>query len=897
MLGLGVQGLAAKFGRTSGPGTPAPGDYHPLVCHMADVAAVALAMWDEVLPASSRRLLAQGWRIEEPAAREWVGLIAGLHDFGKASKQFQAKDRNSAARLQGLGLVPPTNPHDPGHGLRTTFLLPAALEALGVSTTVAQQVATVAGGHHGRFLTYDRRRDASSSALDERFDHDKWAALRNELSSAFAGLFDLASPPTTPLGPSAAMLLAGLVSVADWIGSIESVFEWDVEGGNDLAAYFAKARVAAHEVLTIDRWVPPLFGHEASFEALFDGKTPRPLQTAAIELAGSLDERSLVIVESPMGEGKTEAALYLAHRWEAQGARGSYIALPTQATANQMHERVLGFLHARAPGSDVNLVLAHGGAWNQPRLMPSDVHGDEPEGLGAVAAGEWFLSRKRALLAPYGVGTVDQALMAVLQVKHVFVRLFGLAGKAVVIDEVHAYDTYMTGLLERLLEWLAALGSPVVLLSATLPSSRRWRLLEAYAAGAGRALTGFEDRPYPRVTWSSSRETGTRHVEASERSTRSLGLKRLDAGVESILDELRAALRDGGCAAVICNTVGHAQVLYRALKDSGEFSGDEMGLFHARFTERHRQEIEKRCLRMFGPDASTRPPRYVLVATQVLEQSLDVDFDVMLTEFAPVDLLLQRSGRLQRHERAERKGGPPVLRLIGPALDASGLPQFDSGTKAVYDEHILLRTWFALRERTTVAVPGDVQGLVDFVYADQAWTPPEAPQALLKRWSETWREMESDRDREQALSRLPVIPEPSFIAEEFIEVCARQLELVEDDPTVAPSRRARTRLSELPSLELIWVDPDEEWRALHPVETASIAWLKDRSVTVVGNWTVAAAQELDFPASWQKVPALRFARLVLGRNRRLSRGPTLHLDDEFGVRFVFASKEATNEPD
>lgn len=290
---------------------------------------------------------------------------------------------------------------------------------------VARQMATITGGHHGRFLTYERS-DASSAALDERFDHEGWTALRNGLWSAFVALFDLAVPPTTPLAAAPAMFLAGVVSVADWIGSIESVFTWDAAGGGNLTTYFARVRAVAREVLRSEHWLTPDFDPQATFEALLSGKQPRPLQSAAVELAAGLDDTSLAIIESPMGEGKTEAAFYLANHWEARGVRGSYIALPTQATANQMHQRVTEFLQARAAGSAVNLVLAHGGAWHQPRLMHANVHGDEAGGLGAVAAGEWFLSRKRALLAPYGVGTVDQALLAVLQVKHVFVRLLGL---------------------------------------------------------------------------------------------------------------------------------------------------------------------------------------------------------------------------------------------------------------------------------------------------------------------------------------------------------------------------------------------------------------------------------------------------------------------------------------
>ncbi len=279
------------------------------------------------------------------------------------------------------------------------------------------------------------------------------------------------------------------------------------------------------------------------------------------------------------------AALHLLEGWAADGAaRGFYLALPTQATANQMHGRVADFLRNAftapiAVGEDVNLVLAHGVAWLRDlERLPQGVYDEDGPRPGAVGAGEWFLSAKRSLLAPYGVGTIDQALKAVLQVKHVFVRLYGLAGKAVVIHEVHAYDTYMTGLLERLLEWLGALGSPVVLLSATLPTGRRLKLAEAYARGRGDVATEGEPvaTSYPRMTWLEGGKVCADSFEAADRSKRSLKLNKIGDSEDVVRDLLLKELAGGGCAVVICNTVGRAQEMYRALQ--GPFESEELGL-------------------------------------------------------------------------------------------------------------------------------------------------------------------------------------------------------------------------------------------------------------------------------------------------------------------------------
>ncbi|MCL4465046.1 MAG: CRISPR-associated helicase Cas3', partial [Chloroflexi bacterium] len=444
---------------------------------------------------------------------------------------------------------------------------------------------------------------------------------------------------------------------------------------------------AALKLLGWTGWSPS--SESRDFSSLFPNiESPYPVQREVEVLADRLDGPALVVVEAPMGEGKTEAAVFLEDRWGAAlGQRGCYFALPTQATSDQMYGRVLEFMKKRYPADLVNLQLLHGHAslsalfqellrrGEQQRTLAA---GLEPRGIAGesgydgapagVVAGEWFTYRKRGLLAPFGVGTIDQALLAALQTRHVFVRLFGLAHKTVILDEVHAYDAYMTALLERLLEWLGALGSSVVLLSATLPDGRRLRLVEAYARGAGYCFDEGEMRAhYPRVSWVSRAGCGARQVGVSTRSTRKLGLEWVDGALPAesepfaLGERLRAELENGGCAAVICNTVARAQQVYLALKTYFPETADDgqpvLDLLHARYLYEDRSKRERRTLIRFGkPDGEVemedgnvrkvrRPNRAVLVSTQIIEQSLDLDFDLMVTDLAPVDLLLQRSGR------------------------------------------------------------------------------------------------------------------------------------------------------------------------------------------------------------------------------------------------------------
>ncbi len=884
-LSLAARKLAAKFKEDR---------YHPLICHMIDVASVAESMWQERMSSRQQGILCDGLGLSTTDAGRWVGLFAGLHDIGKASRHFQAKDPYHSARLAGTGLTVGVGALDPGHGLISAAQLPPLLIARGLGPRLASRVSVVVGGHHGTFPVLNGRGKGTSIGEEDPSVRTAWERVRAELFDALWNVIEPGTAPTGALPNPASLILAGIISVTDWIGSNENYFDWCAGGADELRAYREVSRQEALKALTAIHWdafvAAPSSGAR-SFQSLF-GNAPRPLQEAAEAVAADSREPALVIIEAPMGEGKTEAALLIADRWADGGYHGAYVGLPTQATANQLHRRMADYLSRRWPHRDVSLVLAHGGAAFRDTLVldegsdfvPSAVGDDEGEREGAVAAGEWFIGRKRALLSPYGVGTVDQSLMAILQVKHGFVRLFGLAGKVVVVDEVHAYDTYMTGLLERLLEWLAALGSPVVLLSATLPASRRVALLRAYDRGLrAMSVSVVEDVNvgYPRITSidGKSIQATVSTFAAAPRSHRELRLNgRLGPSVEAVRDLLVAQLAVGGCAAVICNTVARAQEMYSALKDV--FTQDELGLFHARFLLDDRQRIEEDCLRRLGPnDGSGRPQRYVLVATQVIEQSLDLDFDIMVSDFAPVDLLLQRSGRLQRHERGLRSH-PLELHIRWPRGD--DVPEFDPGSKAVYEEHILLRTWWLLRDRESVAIPSDLQMLVDAVYTDDEAVPEGIDGPLEKAWQRTWAEMRRKQKAEREEAFLRRIP-PPWSHGSVTEFTRDPRD--EDASDLHPALQALTRLV-APSVSVVVLSPGDVAIASHVRPSRQeTRRLMGRSVSVTTQGLVQALNQLPPPASWQDSPWLRRHRLlVIGDDpNRAIPGYAISYDRELGL--------------
>jgi CRISPR-associated endonuclease/helicase Cas3 len=876
-------------------GGRSPREFHPLICHMLDVAVVAREMWRKLLADAARRRIAQSLRLTPEGAETWITYLAALHDLGKASPAFQL--RKEAQHLlkiyEELGKPPNIEAKDCPHGRVTAGEAPEILkEEFGIERQTADRLSVIIGGHHGTFPTsYELENGCPVAGVGAA----KWRRLRRELALKLGDLFGV-SKEAVPRAcdHASAMFIAGLVSVADWIGSNSDFFPYLVRDFESLptldpAEYLHMAEANAQKALSYLGWMGWRQPEESlTFSRLFDFiPSPRPLQQAAIEIAGDLSAPGIVIIEAPMGEGKTEAALYLADRWGvAPGPRGCYVALPTQATSNQMFTRVRDFLAKRYPEDKVNLQLLHGHAALSSEFRLLRENGDRifnlesvcgEEGCGAqgasIVAAEWFTHRKRGLLAPFGVGTVDQALLAVLQTRHVFVRLFGLAHKVVLVDEVHAYDAYMSKLLERLLEWLAALGSPVVLLSATLPNEKRIALLKAYLRGLDRKLSAEEeqqlDARYPRLSWASANRQGARTIEVSDHIRRTLKIDWVGE-IVPLGERLKVALNNGGCAAVICNTVNRAQQVYLSLKPY--FDEAELDLFHARYLFKDRDQREKRALADFGKEGATikfddgeerivrRPFRKVLVATQVMEQSLDLDFDLMVSDCAPVDLILQRSGRLHRHDRARpEKLSQPTLWIRLPESVEDGVPSFDRGTEAVYDAHVLLRSWLALLNQGEIRIPDEIEELVELTYGKQN-CPDSATDALREHWQKTAIELRESLKRMESEAQRVVVPEPTY-PDDVLEMCQKRLE--EDEPEIHQSLQALTRLTE-PNVSVICLTPEQR-RRFRLAEEPLISIAKEllrHSVTLNSKrvvWTLLGQKP---HSAWSKSALLRRHRLL-----------------------------------
>jgi CRISPR-associated endonuclease/helicase Cas3 len=854
-----------------------------LLYHLVETSAVASLLWDEILAPSTCTVIADALGLGLHEARQWSLFLVGAHDLGKASPSFQCKWAPSVLPLQHLGYQFPSNVMPIPHGRVSSIALARILQKRGVERKVANEIARTVGGHHGIFDTASALQQASPQALGEGL----WEESRTWIIDWLAKQHDLAGLPTQRelVGLT---LLAGLTTVSDWIASSEEYFPYHPETLGpleDLDNLLSESKRKASAALDRLGWRTRLrLPEPLNFQNFFGMSNPRPLQVESILISAELNLPSLVIVEAPMGEGKTEAALFIAERLKQRHQlRGSFIALPTQATSNQMFGRVVRALSQGATEGIAHILLLHGHASlsaefddlkkrGQTGFLPSSVEPDATDSQiidAQVMVGEWFTYRKRGLLAPYGVGTVDQALMAALQSKHVFVRLLGLAGKVVVIDEVHAYDTYMSALLERLLAWLRAIGTSVVMLSATLPNSRRAALVKAFA---GEFEIPSEIPPYPCLTVVNGGQVCTKAFTAFAPGKRVL-LESVPSEPTALAvwlsDRIRAG---GGCAAVVCNTVGRAQDIYKACRqmmpEDAEDGAPVVDLLHSRFPFEEREAREQRTLKRFGkPGEASRPAMAVLVATQIIEQSLDIDFDLMVSELPPIDLLFQRAGRLHRHERERRPTGEmPTLGLIETPLTAEGAPDFPRGLTMVYEEHILLRTWIALRGRSVLKIPEEIRSSIEAVYADA--DPGDVPQepALRSLWETTSRKLQASREAHLKEADLRYLPHPdSGSGLDTLTAMGR-----DENDDLHPFFQALTRLTERTVTVVCLFGREDNLfldractRPLSLTKTVTMdgaAEILRRSCSIGDKRVVYVLEDIPVPSTWRKNALLRNCR-------------------------------------
>lgn len=708
-------------------------DWLPFWMHSFDTAGIMEKLAQKRLPESiSDYLCAEcGGREKLFSTLKFCALV---HDIGKLTIVFQSRIYDAVDFSPFADCVELPKSSSLGNASDTPHAL--ASEAILLKLGCREGVASIAGAHHGRPSALADVCDQISGACTavENFygKRGKYRQLFESLwkewidfSLECAGFSELSDLPD--MAVPAQVVISGMLITADWIASNTTYFPLiSADQKGEFGDYPKRIENAWTTIGFPNMWESKArFGlDDEAFKERF-GFLPNPTQADIISTATDAESSGIYIIEAPMGLGKTEAALALSEILAARaGAGGMFFGMPTQATSNGIFPRLEKWADGLAEDEQTLLAikLAHGNAAlneNYRELFTGHSNLNIESDSGLIVH-DWFSGRKQTLLSDFVIGTVDQLLMAALKQKHVMLKHFGLSGKVVVVDECHAYDAYMSQYLDMAIKWLGIYKVPVIILSATLPEKRRAELIEAYTDSEkhrAKHTEAYVDKTiadeawkhslaYPLLTYTENNAVKQKAL-AFDGENKEVSVRRI------IRDEVAAtagyAVERGGCVGLIVNTVRKAQEIAAELQSA--FPKAEVIIMHAQFIMTDRAKREEQILKRVGKRSTPESRRgLIIVGTQVLEQSLDLDFDLMITELCPMDLLLQRTGRLHRHNRVRPQGLETASCFVLDETDDS----FDSGSAAIYGEWLLMRTRALLPNKLTI--PSDIPLLVQQTY-------------------------------------------------------------------------------------------------------------------------------------------------------------------------------------
>lgn len=765
----------ASYYRYWGKASKESNGYHLLPYHCLDVAAVA-EIWLQLSPNLLQRFINMTG-LDETKCRAWILFFIALHDYGKMDLRFQRKAPQVWKVINDeLCLIPDTLN---GLDIKEYFHGPAGLYWFYQDSKERfappeiqdfnfddnedwsawySWVASVVG-HHG-IVPDDYKKESHEYTLTKvtqevltvlKSARLQWLSVLEQIFLFPAGLSLKENPPQLEIGKNkltAATMLAGFCSVSDWLGSSDS-FTYDSQACDDstrLHEWYKKRLKIAEDVLRTSGLISNIKPYQ-SISSLLGNYKPRQLQCLVEQLPKN---PGLTLIEASTGSGKTETALAYAWKLMDAGFADSIVfALPTQATANAMLKRLEKAAQILFT-NQTNVVLAHGRAKFvqnfidlKKACVPDTLQGSEE---AWIQCGQWLSqSRKRVFLGQIGVCTVDQVLVSVLPVKHKFVRGFGVGRSVLIIDEVHAYDSYMYGLLDAVLEQQRLAGGSAILLSATLPLQQKQQLAKAWG---NQCL--ISSKVYPLVTHMGAdgcKGFDLHELPEQQPDSYSINLDLLTTPQllpdETLIQRLLDAVKEGAQVCVICNLVDVAQELYQCLEDlieqSDSLQNDQCLLFHSRYLFADRLQIENSVLNLFGPNPNPTNARnrgHLLIATQVVEQSLDLDFDWLVTQLCPVDLLFQRIGRLHRHAKNQTRRPEqfttPICTVLLPTDESYELHELIYG-----NSRVLWRTEQCLQlaeqqQNAKICFPDAYRKWIDKVYNEDNW--PNEPEKVLKSY-------------------------------------------------------------------------------------------------------------------------------------------------------------------
>ncbi|MFC6164803.1 CRISPR-associated helicase Cas3' [Lactiplantibacillus dongliensis] len=717
----------------------------PLITHLIDAEKTIDWLFTDWLCEGDRQILRGS--LSEERTQRLIRFVAFIHDIGKATPAFQLNrsrdgddllDSQVKSRLYYSGLIKEMESR-----LASPSKSPHALagEAIVEHFGIPESVGAVIGGHHGKPAD-----EAPSEQIDNYTanyylsDNNEviqrpWKLVQSELFEyglVSAGFKTVSEVPS--IQKSQAIILEGLLIMTDWLVSSEYL------GGNPDIPLFPliktnqtykdikdKAQIRfelAKGTWNIgENWIPQKIIGGTPYEDRWQFKA-RPVQEVMTNSIGEISDPGIAIIEAPMGIGKTEIALVAAEQLaQVSGRDGFFIGLPTQATTNAMFDRVEKWQKhwvGKHQLGRMNISLTHSrNQFNENYMkLPraTNMYTDEEDKNSSLFVNDWFIGKK-SILSKFVVGTIDSLLLMGLKQKHLFLKHLGFSGKVVIIDEVHAYDAFMSQYLYKVVSWLGVYHVPIVILSATLPKGKRCALMTAYLNGkygeeCAEQITAPKDwqknQAYPLLSILDGKQI--KQIEdfpsQAEQKPVKVQVHRLNTPDDELIPMIIDQIKDGGVAGIIVNTVKRAQMLAAMVP-----ADIKLMVLHSAFLATDRAIKADHLMAAIGSQGGKRPDKMIVIGTQVLEQSLDIDFDILYTDIAPMDLILQRMGRLHRHQIIR----PDKLRT--PHLFIMGIQncnKYGDGNESVYDKYLLMKTDHFMK--STITLPDDISPLVQKVY-------------------------------------------------------------------------------------------------------------------------------------------------------------------------------------
>lgn len=766
-------------------------EWLPLSVHLNDTMAICRLIWEHWLSDGVKEFMINSIKTNgevsnfddrEKLARSLCAFLGAVHDIGKATPYFQLKksfrrdeeldgqilENLKSAGFKELDKFYTATDLKESHQSMGQFMLAKR----GVNMTVAD----IVGAHHGRPMSMTKSMDISNTNFLYQVNdanseiYKTWMDIHDELFNRALEAAGYESVDEIPLiSQPAQVLFSALLIMADWITSNEKYFPLI-----DIASFdISKTRVEDGYIKwrndRTEIWSPDFVDvnkiYEERFKLVGGAKfVPRDAQRKITEVIEKTKEPGIIIFEAPMGMGKTEAALVAVEQLAKKtGRTGMFFGLPTQATSNGIFSRVSAWLENLTDdvSKERSIRLIHGKAALNKEFsdLPKsrNIHEEDTNDKNTVSVNDWFSGRKLSMLDDFTVGTIDQFLLVALKQKHLMLRHLGFANKVVVIDEVHAYDAYMGVYLYQAIKWMGAYGVPVVVLSATLPIEKRNELVKNYLDGAGYKLSKApkpenfdENEAYPLLTITDG-EKVIQFEDFEKEAGTDFEVNKLSKAESEDIAGLIKSITNEGVVGVIVNTVRKAQEYARICSEV--FGEQNVFLLHSSFIATDRYKKEEELLKTIGKNGD-RPKFKIVIGTQVIEQSLDIDFDVLITELAPMDLILQRMGREHRHKNNKR---PKHLEVPEVYVLNSTEYDFDKGSTYVYDEYLLFRTEYFLPQK--INLPNDISHLVQLIYSEKELT---LDNKIVEIYNEYKRKYKTNKANKEASAKNYMLDKPKI---------------------------------------------------------------------------------------------------------------------------------------